>query len=234
MQKGNKQGARTYLRRSQSFKKVCKKRLDERNQDPEDNLNPPPSYDQVCDILDDHKELFALQEVVFLSARLTSPTKKEINRTRRLVSQMKEIWIKMGFSITPKAHLLFEHLIEQMLRFDGIGDKTEDFCERAHQEQSRYSKITHRMPVAKGMLLDLKMDRRRNNPHIKRKISEVSKATSRKKNKRETNEEAYNRKLTCIRQMRTIKRKSKAKKCQRMAFKIENAKSVSSEGSVDR
>ena len=64
---------------------------------------------------------------------------------------------------------------------------------------------------------------------IKRQISEVIKATSRKKNKRETNEEAYKRKLTSIHKMRIKKRKSKAKKCQRMAFKIENGKSVSSE-----
>ena len=216
------------------LKKLCKKRLEERNNDPDDNINIPPSYEEVCQILDDHKNLFWMQEAVYLSARLTSPSKKEIERTRALVNEMKELWKKKNFSITTKAHLLFEHLVDQMERFHGIGDKTEDFCERNHQEQSRYSRITSRMPVGEGMLLDMRMDRRRNDPEIKRQIREVEKATSRKKDKRETNEEAYKRKLTSIRKMSRRRRKSKAKKCQRMAFKIENAKNVSSEGSVDR
>ena len=135
----------------------------------------------------------------------------------------------MGFSVTPKAHLLFVHLIAQMIKFGGIGDKTEDFCERSHQEQARYSRITHRMPVGKGMVLDMRMDWRRNNPVIKKQIFQVRKQCSRKKSKKETNEEAYKRKLTTMRNVVNKKRKLKGKRCQRMVVKLENAESMATE-----
>ena len=46
--------------------------------------------------------------------------------TRRRISIMKTQWLAMGLSITPKAHLIFEHVADDQMRFGGIGDKIED------------------------------------------------------------------------------------------------------------
>ena len=42
-------------------------------------------------------------------------------------------WRRLKLSVTVKAHLLESHTTEQMIRFGGIGDFTEDFIKQAHQ-----------------------------------------------------------------------------------------------------
>ena len=39
---------------------------------------------------------------------------------------MKRLWLDMGFSKTPKAHLIFCHAVDEQDMFDGLGDKIED------------------------------------------------------------------------------------------------------------
>ena len=52
----------------------------------------------------------------------------------------------MKFNLTPKAHILFCHTVGQSRALNGIGDKTEDFVEKAHQIGEKMEKMVARMP----------------------------------------------------------------------------------------
>ena len=43
----------------------------------------------------------------------------------------------LGFSITPKSHMIESHACEQQAELNGIGDLDESFGERDHQVESR-------------------------------------------------------------------------------------------------
>ena len=76
-----------------------------------------------------HEHLFTAQDGVYSSLHLIAPTEREMNTTVTRVKKMKILWCEMGFSVTPKAHLIFEHACNNQLEFGGIGDKIEDFIE---------------------------------------------------------------------------------------------------------
>ena len=50
----------------------------------------------------------------------------------------------MGFSLTAKAHLIFDHSCADQRRFGGLGDKIEDFIEKKHQSQKNLDYVTMR------------------------------------------------------------------------------------------
>ena len=44
------------------------------------------------------------------------------------------MWRGLDLSITPKIHAIEDHLCDQILRFQGIGDLDEDFMEQSHKD----------------------------------------------------------------------------------------------------
>ena len=48
-------------------------------------------------------------------------------------------------SVTIKSHVIFDHAIQQMIDYEGLGDKCEDFIERGHQTGAKLSHLTARM-----------------------------------------------------------------------------------------
>ena len=47
---------------------------------------------------------------------------------------IEKLWREIGLSITPKTHILLNHIMDQVICFGGIGDnKVEDFVEKSHQ-----------------------------------------------------------------------------------------------------
>ena len=55
---------------------------------------------------------------------------------------MKRLWLGMGLSKTPKAHLIFYHAAYKQDIFDGLVDKIEDPLERKHQDQIKIDKFS--------------------------------------------------------------------------------------------
>ena len=105
----------------------------------------PPTVTEFNEILEMHRDLFRAQDAVYAHLRLIDSTPAEMNETRRRIKIMKRCWNKMNLSITPKAHLVFEHAADDQMTFGGIGDKVEDHLETRHQEQGRYDHILLKM-----------------------------------------------------------------------------------------
>lgn len=49
---------------------------------------------------------------------------------------LEKVWIKNGLWIAPNACLLFKHTACQHDLYDGLGDKSEDYNEKSHQERT--------------------------------------------------------------------------------------------------
>ena len=110
---------------------VCHQYINDRRSD--NTLLDIPTIDEFDIKLNAHRSLFKSQDAVYAHLRLIKPSETEMLETRHRISIMKKLWIAMGLSITPKAHLIFEHAADNQRRFGGIGDKIEDPLEKRHQ-----------------------------------------------------------------------------------------------------
>ena len=129
-------------------------------------------------------------DVVFAGLRTMSPTEEEIVETKKATFVLETLWRNLELSITPKAHILFEHAVPQFEALGGIADKVEDFVEKSHQEGKRLDNLTSRMPsqcYRQQQLVQIQRLWRSNHPNIIEAIKKVRtfskrnfKATSRK------------------------------------------------------
>ena len=137
-------------------------------------LRPPPSFHEFRSVLKQHKHLLQIQNSVYAGLRTISPSKKQLHLTKSDLSAMKKLWKQLNFSFTPKAHLLFSHAYDDMVRFDGLGDKTEDFIEKRHQDQKRFNSITYRQSKKTHQLSSQDiMEWREQDPAVQDQIMEV-------------------------------------------------------------
>ena len=134
-------------------------------------------------VLDEHRILFQAQDAVYAHLRLIDPTTEEMMQTRERIALMKVLWLKMGLSETPKAHLIFAHAADDQERFGGLGDKIEDPLEKRHQEQMRVDLILNKMAggFEKQRQTQFKYEWRNNNPLVKDRIDFVQSLSERKR-----------------------------------------------------
>ena len=79
--------------------------------------------------------LFQAMDLVFYLLRQPAPTPKEVKDAEEAVYVLEQLWKNLELNITVKAHLLFEHGIEQFTSaVGGIADRVEDFIEKYHQK----------------------------------------------------------------------------------------------------
>lgn len=94
-------------------------------------------------------------------------------------------WKKLGFSVTPKVHLLEDHVLVFMLKYGGLGDYDEEFVERSHQTGVRgmvRNKFSARDQVRKYINLS-RWEHAGANPlvaKVKEEVAEKRKSTKRK------------------------------------------------------
>ena len=85
-------------------------------------------------------DLFQALDVTFLRLRTIYPTDAKCDGPESAIRVLQRIWTtEMGFSVTPKAHILFNHTVAQYRTLHGVVDKGEDFVEKAHQQGKRLS-----------------------------------------------------------------------------------------------
>ena len=92
-------------------------------------LMPVPEAEFVA-LLDRHRDLFHMQNVAYGGMRLHSPSQQAPDEAVKEIAAMENLWLDLGFSLTPKVHLVFCHAHDEMVRFNGLGDKTEDFIKK--------------------------------------------------------------------------------------------------------
>ena len=76
--------------------------------------------------------------------RIPGPTQEEINDIQTSLKVLEKLWREIKISITPKAHVMFVHTLNQVIEYDGIADKVEDYVEKAHQIGKKLDHFTSR------------------------------------------------------------------------------------------
>ena len=89
--------------------------------------------------------LFETMDNVFSGLRIISPVENKINNLQNAITVLESVWRELDLNITPKAHILFVHAVEQVRRFGGIADLVEDFIEKAHQTGKKLDHLVAQM-----------------------------------------------------------------------------------------
>mmetsp|Transcript_22814 Transcript_22814/g.32611 ORF Transcript_22814/g.32611 Transcript_22814/m.32611 type:complete len:415 (+) Transcript_22814:104-1348(+) len=91
--------------------------------------------EQVCK---NYATLCILWDGAFSYASKINPTEEDVNMFERFVTAAVHVHIAMGLNVTPKVHMMWAHVLDQMKSFDGgLGNKREDWGEKQHQETSK-------------------------------------------------------------------------------------------------
>ena len=141
------------------------------------------THEFMIDMLDQYARLFNSLDTTFGYLRIIDPNEEELINTAAAVRITKAIWLKLGFSITPKAHILFEHVCDQQREYGGLADKCEDWIEQSHQTGMRLEYLTSRMPkkYESKQLTQLSIFWRQSNPSVEQYNRKAMELTSRKR-----------------------------------------------------
>jgi hypothetical protein len=82
------------------------------------------------------KKILSVFDGAFSISRMPSGTVSDehIVKLESFIATALKLWRGLGNSITPKVHAIEDHLVEQIRRLKGIGDLSEDFIEKSHQD----------------------------------------------------------------------------------------------------
>ena len=84
-------------------------------------------------------QVLEIADVVFSKCNVLSPNDEELADLEDSIAILEEKWYKACLPVTPKAHLTFKHLILDIRKYNGLGDKQEQELERRHQLQKKWS-----------------------------------------------------------------------------------------------
>ena len=84
-------------------------------------------------------------DATFGCLRIIDPTEEELLLAEKFVDDVKTAWKELALSVTPKAHLLFNHAVAASRNFGGLGDKVEEFVEEMHQHSKKQHHLVCRM-----------------------------------------------------------------------------------------
>jgi len=160
---------------------------------------------EVVDVTERYIEICTLFDTLFSLSRTTcgSLTNDIIDKLKIIIKKVMICWRNLRFSSKmPKIHGIEDHLLDQIIKYSGIGCFIEDFIEQAHQygmlEERKSANMRDR---AKAALNHSKMEMIRNNGQVINKILEVTRQTSRVIKKRkllDTKTINNNKKRKCV------------------------------------
>jgi hypothetical protein len=83
-----------------------------------------------------HRDICLTLDAICSNLRMKygEPQAQDYNILHQAMSNLNYLWSKANLSYTPKIHTYLKHAIDQMKRFNGIGDKLEDDVEHIHQK----------------------------------------------------------------------------------------------------
>ena len=139
--------------------------------------------DLLTKTLEDFYLLFEIMDVVFAKLRILDPTPDEIESMEVAIGMLEQVWRKLQLSITPKCHIMFDHIIDQVKEHNGIADLVEDYVEHAHQLGKQLDHLVARMNRQCFQQQELVKIRRQwltNDPLIQKQLAHVKSNTKRR------------------------------------------------------
>jgi hypothetical protein len=127
------------------------------------------------------REVFVLWDGAFSLARTIDPTKIDTSIYRMYVDAAVKGSKDLQCTVTPKVHLMLEHVEWQMANIEGgLGDKMEDWVERLHQtgKRQRLRYRTVQNPVVRSLARE-KANSRNMHPDVMAQTDKINEGTKR-------------------------------------------------------
>jgi hypothetical protein len=133
--------------------------------------------------MESFNRLLRVMDVVFATLRTPAPTSGEHVTAKESIGVFKELWCGLGISITVKAHILFDHAVDQfVMKEGGVADRGEDFIEKHHQKVGRIDHLFSRMNgrcFEQSQMAALTRMHLQDHPVIKQQIEKVNESSKR-------------------------------------------------------
>ena len=160
---------------------ICLEKL--RQHETEGNI---PSYSPTISDCEQKFESIAqvleIADVVFAQCNILAPTENEIADLEDSIAILEEKWHSACLPVTPKAHLTFRHLIIDVRRFNGLGDKQEQELERRHQIQKKWcNRLRNIRMKTTALSLQFSYEWSNTHPRVEHILSQVSRPTRKRK-----------------------------------------------------
>jgi hypothetical protein len=143
---------------------------------------------EVAEVTSKFKSVFHVFGFIFSKAQKASGLvmENDVQELNDYIYLGIKLWRNLDLSMeAPKPHAMEDHLCDQMLWLNGIGDLGEDFVEKAHQDgirdEGRSRSIKDRGAAA---ILHCKWEQKRNLPQVLSKSEEVQQKSIRTKKAR--------------------------------------------------
>ena len=88
------------------------------------------------------QNVFRVLDNVFLLLCIPGLDEEEVNGRRENLIVLEKMWFQLYINIKPKAHVLFDNTLQQVIEFGGIANKAEDYVEKAHQINKKLDHFT--------------------------------------------------------------------------------------------
>jgi hypothetical protein len=127
------------------------------------------------------REVFVLWDGVFSLARTINPTERDTSIYRMYVDAAVKGSKDLQCTVTPKVHLMLEHVEWQMTNIEGgLGDKMEDWVERLHQtgKRQRLRYRTVQNPVVRSLARE-KANSRNMHPDVIAQTDKINEGSKR-------------------------------------------------------
>jgi hypothetical protein len=142
------------------------------------------SDEEVIKQIDLYVDFFTVFDSIFSNSRIAvgnlSEAKEE--ETYKGIALALKMWRDFDMSVSPKLHVLEDHLYSQLSLFKGLGDYSEDFVEQAHQvgirEEARTFAMKDRNRIAE---IHCRNEHKRSLPSVKNIQAAVAEKSSRKR-----------------------------------------------------
>ena len=142
------------------------------------------SNDEIIRQISIYVDVFTVFDSVFSNSHSAvgelSESKGE--ETRKAIALGLEMWRDLELNVSPKLHILEDHLYMQLSTFKGLADYSEDFVEQAHQvgirEEARTFTMKDRDRIA---LIHCRNEHKRSLPSVKTIQAAVAEKSSRKR-----------------------------------------------------
>ena len=149
------------------------------------------SDDDIIKACEVHRDIAATLDLISSKLRLKykEPKDEDYLILQRAILNLDYLWKVAGLSFTPKVHSLLGHAVQQMKRFEGIGDMLEDDVERIHQIATKIeSRVTRIKNKNMQALAHSKIEAVQNNYDVKERIKESKLKSKRNFKKRKSDE----------------------------------------------
>ena len=160
---------------------ICLEKL--RTHETEGNIpSYSPSVSDCKEKFESIAQVLEIADVVFSQCNILSPNKIEIADLEDSIAILEEKWHQACLPVTPKAHLTFRHLIVDIRKYNGLGDKQEQELERRHQLQKKWcNRLRNIRMKTSSLSLQFSYEWSNTHPRVEHILSQVSMPTRKRK-----------------------------------------------------